>query len=144
VGLGVDHPRQRGVGCAQRIGDQRRDVGQAEVADLNALDRQVGRGQLVEGMLEGVLAIDLVVAVGEAQHQVGRAAQGQCLHNIERDQVAPLQVIEEQQERLLGRREQADEAQKDESEAILGLDAHQLLDRVLRADQGLQAREGGR
>ncbi len=48
--------------------------------------------------------IDLVVPVGADQHQVPHVGLGQqILHQIERCRIEPLQVVEEQGERMLPR-----------------------------------------
>ena len=64
--------------------------------------------------------IDFVVPVGADQHQVPHIRPGQqILEQIERCRVEPLQIVEEQGERMLLARENTEEGPEDHLEAVL-------------------------
>ena len=88
--------------------------------------------------MQRMRGVDLVVAVGADQQQVLHVGLGQqLLDQIERGRVEPLQIVEEQRERMLRPREHADEAPEHQLEAALRLLRRQLRDRRLLADDEL-------
>ena len=61
-----------------------------------------------------MVGIDLVVPVGTDQQQMTHRFLGQQIfEQIERRRIQPLQIIEEQDERMFGSREHADELPED-------------------------------
>ncbi len=86
--------------------------------------------------------IDFVVAVGTDQHQVLYIRPGQqILEQIQRRRVEPLQVIEEQGERMFRPCEYADESPKDQLEAMLRVLWRKLRNRWLLPDDEPQSRD---
>ena len=87
---------------------------------------------------------DLVVPIGADQQQVPHLRLGdQMLEQVERRRVQPLQIVEEQRERMLRPGEDAEEAPEHHLEAVLRVLRRQVRDRRLLADDELQARERG-
>ena len=83
--------------------------------------------------------IDLVVPVGADQQQVLHVRLGQqILEQVERRRIEPLQIVEEQRERVLLAREHAEEAPEHQLEAVLRVLRRQLRDRRLFSDDELQ------
>jgi hypothetical protein len=71
-----------------------------------------------------VRAIDLVVPVGPDQQQAPYVRMGdQVLEEVKRRGVQPLQVVEEQRERVILAREHTEEAPENHLKAVLGLPA---------------------
>ena len=86
--------------------------------------------------------IDFVVAVSANQHQVLHIRPGQqILEQIERCRIEPLQVVEEQRERMFRPREYADKSPEHQLEAALRVLWRQLGNRWLLADDVLQFRD---
>ena len=89
--------------------------------------------------------IDLVVAIGADQHQVPQVRPGQqILEQIERRRVEPLQIVEEQRQRMFRPGEDADETPEHQLETALRLLRLELGDRRLLADDELQFGDRGR
>ena len=83
--------------------------------------------------------IDFVVPVGADQHQVLHIRPGQqILEQIERRRVEPLQIVEEQGQRMFRPREYADESPEHQLEAALRVLWRKLRDRRLFSDDELQ------
>ena len=59
------------------------------------------------------------------------------LQDFERGQVGPLQIVEDQHQRMLGTRHRANEILQHEVEAVLRLGRGQLRQLWLRPDQGV-------
>ena len=73
------------------------------------------RVELTHQRMDGV---DFVVPVGADQHQVPDIWLGQqILEQIQRSRVEPLQIVEEQRERMLGPREDTDKSPEYQLEA---------------------------
>ena len=68
----------------------------------------------------------------------------QVLDEVERRRVEPLQVVEEQRQRMLRPGEDADEPPEHQLEAALRVLWRQLRDRRLVSDDELSVRERGR
>ena len=82
---------------------------------------------------------DFVVPVGADQQQVPHIRLGQqVLEQIERRRIEPLQIVEEQGQRMLRPGEHAEEAPEDQLEASLRVLRRQLGHRRLLADDELQ------
>ena len=86
--------------------------------------------------------IDFVVPVGADQHQVVHIPLGQqILEHIQRGRVEPLQIVEEERQRMVRPCEDADESPKHQLEAALRVLRRQRKDRWLFADDELQFRD---
>ena len=82
---------------------------------------------------------DFVVAIGADQHEVLQIRPGQqILQQIERRRVEPLQVVEEERQRMLRPGEHADEPPKHQLETPLRVLRRKLRDRRLVSDDELQ------
>src|SRR5262245_20968948 len=85
---------------------------------------------------------DLVVPIGADQQEVLQLeACQQVLEQVERGRVQPLQVVEEEGERMLGSGEDADEAPEYLLEACLRIQRRQLGHGWLFSDDVLQLRD---
>jgi hypothetical protein len=83
--------------------------------------------------------IDLVVAIGADHQQVPHVRLGQQVgEHVERRRVEPLQIVEEQRQRMVGPREHTDEPPKHQLETPLCLPRWKLRDRRLLSDEELQ------
>ena len=90
----------------------------AERRKHDLLHLRAGRADRVELAHQRVRGSDLVVAIGADQQQVPQIRVGQqILEQVERRRVEPLQVVEEQRQRMLRPREDADEAPEHQLEA---------------------------
>ena len=86
--------------------------------------------------------IDFVVPVGADQHQVLHVRLGQqILQQIERCRVEPLQIVEEQGERMFRPREYTDKSPEHQLEAALRILRRKFRDRWLFSDDELQFRD---
>ena len=84
-------------------------------------------------------AVDLVVPVGPDQQQMPYLRMGdQVLEEVKRRRVQPLQVVEEQRERVLLAREHTEEAPENHLKAVFGVLRRQVRDRRLFPDHELQ------
>src|SRR5208283_557305 len=82
---------------------------------------------------------DLVVSIGPDQQQVPHLrVRDQVLQEVERRCIKPLQIVEEQRERVLLPREDAQEAPENHLEAVLRVLRRQIRDRLLSSDHELQ------
>src|SRR5262249_7060923 len=82
---------------------------------------------------------DFVVPVRADQHQVPYIGLSEeVLDQIERCRVQPLQIVEEQGERMLGLREHTDESPQDEPESALSVLERKVGDRRRLAADELQ------
>ena len=82
---------------------------------------------------------DLVVPVRPDQQQVPHLrVRHQVLDELERRCIQPLQIIEEQRERMLLAREHAEEASENHLETVLRILWRQICDRRLFADHQFQ------
>ena len=82
---------------------------------------------------------DLVVPVGADQQQVPHLrVRHQMLEQVERCCIQPLQIVEEQRERMLLACEHAEEAPENHLEAVLRVLRRQVRDRRLFPDHELQ------
>ncbi|MNS97849.1 hypothetical protein D3C72_1321980 [compost metagenome] len=123
----------------ERLGKQLLDVGAAQRRQLDVIDLDPGvaDGQQLAGQRMG--GIDLVVPVGAHQHQVAQVGTDQhILDQVERGGVQPLEVIEEQRQRVLRLGKHADKAPEHQQKALLGLLRLQVRHRFRLADDQLQ------
>src|SRR5262249_9379444 len=85
--------------------------------------------------------VDLVAAVGADQHEVSQLrARQKILQQIQGGRIQPLQVVEEQGQRMLASCEHADETTESEVEAALSQVCRNLGKGRLLADQEPQFR----
>ena len=85
---------------------------------------------------------DLVVPVRADQHQVRHAGwRQQILEEIERRRVEPLQVVEEERQRMVRSREHADEPPKHQLETSSRVLGSELRNRWLVSDDQLELRD---
>ncbi len=76
--------------------------------------------------------IDFVVPIGADHQQLLHVRLGQQVgEHVERRRVEPLQIVEEERQRMFGPREDADEAPEHQLETPLRLLRRQLRDRRL-------------
>ena len=119
----VHQLRQRGGiarRAAKRIGDEMAHVFAGEWRKTNLLHRRSRLADSIERAQQRVRGIDLVVPVGTDQQQMPHfRVRHQMLKQVERCCVQPLQIVEEQRERMLLAREHAEEAPEHHLEAIL-------------------------
>src|SRR5271154_1275184 len=141
-GLPVHERRQRrGANgfAAKRIGDQLPKVVAGERRQSDLLHLYSGSADRIELAHQRMRGVDLVVAVGADQHQMLQLRPGQqILEQVERRRVEPLQIVEEQDQRMFRKGEDADESAEHEVETALRLLRLELWDRRLVADDGLQ------
>ena len=98
-----------------------------------------GLADRLERPQERVRGADLVVPVGPDQQQVPHLrVRDQVLEEVERRCIQPLQIVEEQRERVLLAREHAEEAPEHHLEAVLRILRRQVRDRRLFPDHELQ------
>src|SRR6202521_167182 len=82
---------------------------------------------------------DLVVSIGPDQQQVPHLrVRDQVLEEVERRSIKPLQIVEEQRERVLLPREYAEKAPEYHLEAVLRVLRRQVRNRWLSSDHELQ------
>src|SRR4051812_33031958 len=124
---------------AKSIGNQVRDVFAGKWRQRDLLDL---RASVLDGIKlapQWMSGIDLVVAKSADQHQVPQIRSGeQVLDQVERCCVEPLQVIEEQHQRMFRTCEYADKSSEHEVEAALCLPRRNLGDRRLFSYDQLQ------
>ena len=131
--------RLRGVDPAdQGVGDELDHRAGVQGAELEPVDRGPGLLDALEGGEEGMTGRDLVVAVPAEDQEVGRRlVPGQDLHQLEGGEVGPLEVVEEEHERVLGAGEGPDEPGKDPVQPPAGLVRADVGDRRLGAHEEL-------
>lgn len=125
LGLVVD-PLGEQAGAAriaqQRVGHQLVDVLECQRFERDRLDRPL-LADVVQGLGEQVLGVDLVVAVGADEQQVTDVRIGDDqLEQAERGRIGPLQVVEEDDQRVLFLAEHVAEVAEHLVEAVLVLD----------------------
>ncbi len=120
------------VGAAQRVEDHPAHVAVVERAQGDLFDQSLLLAELREHERERVGAVDLVVAVGADDQEVPcPRVREQEANQAERGAVGPLEVVEEDRQRVLAPGKHVDEALEDEVEAVLRLGrpdhGHRLL-----------------
>src|SRR5882762_77062 len=100
---------------------------------------RIGLSDRLQRSQKRVRGTDLVVPVGPDQQQVSHfRVRYQMLEEVERCCIQPLQIVEEQGERVLRPGEHGKEAAEHQLEAVLRLLRRQLSDRWLFPDHELQ------
>ena len=131
VGIGPVEPK--------RVGQQLAHVGQAERRQLHLVHGDARLGELGESEHQRVNRVDLVLPVSADHQQVTAAGAGeQEVDEPQRRGIGPLQVVEEERQRMLGRGEHLQEALERLLETALGLARSQRLNLRLRPDHELQ------
>ena len=123
----------------QGVGDEPANIVEPERGQHDLLDPCAGVADRLERSDERVRGADLVVPVCPDQQQVPHLRmRDQVLDEIERRGVQPLQIVEEQRERMLLAREHAEEAPENHLKAVPGVLRRQVRDRRLFPDHELQ------
>src|SRR5216683_6627882 len=126
----------------QSIGDQRADIVEPERRQHNLLDPRSSFADRFQRPQKRVRGTDLIVPVGADQHQVPHLrVRDQTLEEVERCCIQPLQIIEEQRERVLRPGERAEEAPEHQLEAVLRILRGQLWSGWLLPDDELHLRD---
>src|SRR5208337_122083 len=108
--------------AAKRICNQFPKVFRSERRKRDRLDLPACVHDRLELPSQRMRGVDLVVAVGPDQHQILHIRPGeQILDKVERRRVEPLQIVEEERQRMFGPGEYADEAPEHELETALRL-----------------------
>ena len=147
AGLLLDQLRQwpRALRLAvQRIGDEPANIIELEGRQHDLLDPRSGFADRLQRPQKRVRGTDLVVPVGADQQQVPHVrVRDQMLEEVERRCIQPLQIIEEQRERVLLAREHPEEAPEHHLEAVLRVLRRQVRDRLAVSQSRAPARERG-
>ncbi len=126
----------------QGIGDQRADIVEPERRQHNLLDPRSSLADRLQRPHERVRRADLVVAVGSDQQQVPYIRIGnQVLQEPKSSRVQPLQIVEEQRERVLRPGERTEEAPEHQLEAVPRVLRRQVWNRRLFPDDELDLRD---
>src|SRR3984893_5056054 len=125
----------------QSIGDKPADIVDPEMRQHDLLDRRSGIANRLKSPQKRVRGADLVVPGGPDQKHVPHLrVRDQVLEEVERRCIKPLQIVEEQRERVLLPREYAEKAPENHLEAVLRFVRRQVRDRWLPPDNKLQRR----
>src|SRR6202051_1034765 len=123
----------------QSIGDKPSDIVEAKGCQHDFLHPRSGIANRLERPQKRVRGTDLVVSIGPHQKQVPHLrVRDQVLEEVERRCIQPLQIVEEQRERVLLPRESAEKAPENHLEAVLRVLRRQLRNRWLSSDHELQ------
>ncbi len=123
----------------QGIGDEPAHIVEPERRQHDLLDTRAGRADRLQRPQQRVRGTDLVVAVGPDQQQVPHLrVRDHVLEEVERRRIQPLQVVEEQRQRVLRPREDAEEAPENHLEPVLRVLRRHVRDRRLCSDHQLQ------
>ena len=125
--------------AAKRIRNQLPEVVTGERRKRDLLHLAAGVLDRLKLARQRMGGIDLVVPIGADQHQVLQIRPGQqILEQVERRGVEPLQIVEEQRQRMFRAGEDADEPPEHELKTALCLLRRKLRDRWLFTDDELQ------
>src|SRR6266436_4716806 len=123
----------------QSIGDKPSDIVEPKGCQHNLLDRRSGIANRLKRPQKRVRGSDLVVSIGPNQQQVPHLrVRDQVLEEVERRCIKPLQIVEEQRERVLLPGEYAEKPPKNYLKAVLRFVRRQVRDRRLFSDHKLQ------
>src|ERR1700686_3529107 len=123
----------------QSIGDKPSDIVEPKGCQHDLLDRRSGIANRLERPQKRVRGTDLVVSIGPDQKQVPHLrVRDQVLEEVERRCIKPLQIVEEQRERVLLPREYAEKAPENHLAALLRVLRRQVRNRWLSPDHELQ------
>jgi hypothetical protein len=127
------HQLRQGPGvfrlAMQRVGDEPANIGEPERRQHDLLDPDSGAADRIQPSNERVRGVDLVVPICPDQQQAPHIRMGdQVLEEVERRGIQPLQIIEEQRERVLLAREHPQEPPENHPEAVLRVLRRQVRD----------------
>src|SRR5262249_13044447 len=121
------------------IGDKLLQRGAVESRNPDMPHHRPGPADGLELANQGMGRIDLIVPVGANDQQMTHVRLGQQIfQQIERRGVQPLQIVEEQRERMLRPRKYTDESTEHELKASLRILRRNLGDSWLLSDDELQ------
>ena len=128
--------------AVQGIGDEPADIAEPEGRQHDLLHPRSGLADRGQRSCERVRRTDLVVAVGPDQHQVPYVRIGnQVLQQFKGCRVQPLQIVEEQRERVLLPGECPDELSEHQLETVPRVLWRQIGNRRLFPDDELHLRD---
>src|SRR5882757_2699227 len=123
----------------QGVRDEFADIVESERRQHDLLDP---RSRIADGLQhpqKRVRGTDLVVPVGDDQKQVPHfRMRGEMLQEVEGCCIQPLQIIEEQHERVLRSGERAEKPPNDQLEAVLRISRREVRNGRLFSDDELQ------
>src|SRR6202022_3317236 len=123
----------------QSSGDKPSDIIEPKGRQHDLLDPRSGLANRLQRPQKRVRGSDLVVSIGPDQKQVPHLrVRDQVLEEVERRCIKPLQIVEEQRERVLLPREYAEKAPENHLKAVLRVQRRQVRDRWLSPDHKLQ------
>src|SRR3984957_12541539 len=127
--------------AVERIGDEPANIVELEGRQHYLAHPHIGIADRSESPQKRVGGSDLVVPVRPDQKQVlNLRMRDQVLDEIERRGIQPLQIVEEQRERMFLAREHAQEAPENNLEAVLRVLWWQIWNRRLFTDNKLEFR----
>src|SRR6202023_1093579 len=122
-----------------RIGDELADIVESERRQNDLFDPRSGFADRLQRTQKRMRGTDLVVPVGADQQQVPHfRVRNQMLEEVERCCIQPLQIIEEQRERVLLACEHPEEAPENHLETVLRVLRRRVRDRWLFPDHELE------
>src|ERR1700676_2754144 len=123
----------------QSSGDNPSDIIEPKGRQHDILDPRSGLANRLQRPQKRVRGSDLVVSIGPDQKELPhRRVRDQVLEEVERRCIKPLQIVEEQRERVLLPREYAEKPPENHLKAILRFVRRQVRDRWLSPDHKLQ------
>src|SRR6202045_1376623 len=123
----------------QSIGDKPSDIVEPKGCQHDLLDRRSGIANRLERPQKRVRGTDLVVSIGPDQKQVPHLrVRDQVLEEVERRCIKPLQIVQEQRERVLLPREYPEKPSENPLKTVLRFVWWQVRDRWLFSDHKLQ------
>src|SRR3984893_10293936 len=125
----------------QSIGDKPSDIVEPKGRQHDLMHPRIGVTDRLKSPQKRMRGPDLVVSIGPDQKQVSHLrVRDQVLEEVERRCIKPLQIVEEQRERVLLPREYAEKAPENHLEAVLRFVRRQVRNRWLPPDNKLQRR----
>jgi hypothetical protein len=123
----------------QSIGDKPADIVDPERRQHDLLHLRSGIANRLESLQKRMRRSDLVVAVGPDQQQVPHLrVREQVLEEVERRSIQPLQIVEEQGERVLLPCEYAEKPAENHLKSVLRVLQRQVRNQWLSSDHQLQ------
>ena len=142
AGLLMHEPSQRlgtGRGALESIAGELPDIGEPEGDQNDLLHPRADLADRLQRPRQGMLGADLVVPVGPDQQQMpDLGIRRQMLDEIEGRRIQPLQIVQEERQRMLFAGEHAEEAREDHMKSTLSILRRQIGDRRLIADHQLE------
>src|SRR6185295_1516292 len=133
--------RRAHVVTVERVRKKFGHVFAGERCEDDVLDRYSSTSDPIQGVYEWMGRGDFVVPVcADQQHMSHIGVSQQVFEQIQRGRVEPLQIVEEQRQRMFRSSEYREEAAEDELKTSLGVLRWQLVDRRLLANDESQLR----